>query len=77
MKNFKQVITTNKNLQVGKNQKKTVMKNKIDFTVSIDSNFQIADLQPRTYKDVDLFSKYHGRAGMLSVSDFIYELNNL
>ena len=61
MKNFKAIITTNKDEKVGQNQRKLVVILPFELKVEIDKNNQICDLQPRTFMNVDLFSKYHGR----------------
>ena len=61
MKNFKAIITTNKEAQVGKNQQKVLVNLPFELEVTIDKNNQIHDIQPRTFRGVDLFSKYHGR----------------
>lgn len=61
LKNFKAIITTNKEAQVGKNQQKAVVNLPFELEVTIDKNNQIHDIQPRTFRGVDLFSKYHGR----------------
>lgn len=61
MKNFKAVITTNKETKVGQNQQKLVVNLPFELEVEIDKNNQIHDIQPREFAGVDLFSKYHGR----------------
>ena len=61
MKNFKAIITTNKEAQVGKNQQVVVVNLPFELEVTVDKNTQIHDIQPRTFCGVDLFSKYHGR----------------
>ena len=61
MKNFKAVITTNKDVKVGQNQRKLVVNLPFELRVEIDKNNQICDIQPRSFMSVDLFSKYHGR----------------
>lgn len=61
MKNFKAIITTNTEAQVGKNQQKVLVNLPFELEVTIDKNNQIHDIQPRTFCGVDLFSKYHGR----------------
>lgn len=61
MKNFKAIITTNKEAQVGKNQQVVVVNLPFELEVTVDKNNQIHDIQPRTFCGVDLFSKYHGR----------------
>ena len=61
MKNFKAIITTNKDAWVGQNQSKAVVNLPFELEVTIDKNNQIHDIQPRTFRGVDLFSKYHGR----------------
>lgn len=61
MKNFKAIITTNKEAQVGHNQTKVIIDLPFELEVTIDKNNQIHDIQPRTFKYVDIFSKYHGR----------------
>lgn len=61
MKNFKAIITTNTEAQVGKNQQKVLVNLPFELEVTIDKNNQIHDIQPRTFSGVDLFSKYHGR----------------
>lgn len=69
MKNFKTIITTNKDAKVGLKQKKLVIQFPFDLEVEIDKNNQIHNIQPRTFANVDLFSKYHGRT-----SDWCTEL---
>ena len=61
LKNFKAIITTNKDAQVGQNQQKAVVNLPFELEITIDKNNQIHDIQPRTILGVDLFSKYHGR----------------
>lgn len=61
LKNFKAIITTNKDAQVGQNQRKAVINLPFELEVTIDKNNQIHDIQPRTLLGIDLFSKYHGR----------------
>lgn len=61
MKNFKAIITTNTEAQVGKNQQKVLVNLPFELEATIDKNNQIHDIQPRTFRGVDLFSKYHGR----------------
>ena len=61
LKNFKAIITTNKDAQVGQNQQKAVVNLPFELEITIDKNNQIHDIQPRTFLGVDLFSKYHGR----------------
>ena len=61
LKNFKAIITTNKDAQVGQNQQKAVVNLPFELEITIDKNNQIHDSQPRTFRGVDLFSKYHGR----------------
>lgn len=61
MKNFKAIITTNKDAQVGQNQQKVLVNLPFELEVTIDKNNQIHNIQPRTFHGVDLFSKYHGR----------------
>lgn len=54
-------MTTNKDAQVGQNQRKLVIDLPFDLEVEIDKNDQIHDIQPHVFEGVDLFSKYHGR----------------
>ena len=61
LKNFKAIITTNTEAQVGQNQQKVLVNLPFELEVTIDKNNQIHDIQPRTFRGVDLFSKYHGR----------------
>ena len=61
MKNFKAVITTDKDAKIGQNQQKLVVDFPFELSISIDKNNQIYDVQPRSFMGVDLFSKYHGR----------------
>ena len=61
LKNFKAIISTNKDAQVGQNQQKAVVNLPFELQITIDKNNQIHDIQPRTFRGVDLFSKYHGR----------------
>ena len=61
LKNFKAIITTNKDAQVGQNQQKAVVNLPFELEITIDKNNQIHDIQPKTFRGVDLFSKYHGR----------------
>lgn len=76
MKNFKAIITTNKEAQVGKNQQKAVVNLPFELEVTIDKNNQIHDIQPRTFRGVDLFSKYHGRT-MDWCADLVEEMREL
>ena len=76
MKNFKAIITTNKDAQVGQNQQKLVVSLPFELEITIDKNNQIHDIQPRTFRGVDLFSKYHGRT-MDWCSDLVEEMRNL
>lgn len=80
MKNFKAIITTNKNEKVGRNQQKIVVDAPFNLKVEIDSNNQIADVQPHIFKGVDLLSKYHGRPYPLAINELaneMYDLNKL
>lgn len=61
MKNFKVVVSTNKDVQVGQNQEKLIFDLPFDLEVEIDKNGQIHNIKPRVFEGVDLFSKYHGR----------------
>lgn len=76
MKNFKAIITTNKEAQVGKNQQKAVVNLPFELEVTIDKNNQIHDIQPRAFRGVDLFSKYHGRT-MDWCADLVEEMREL
>lgn len=76
MKNFKAIITTNTEAQVGKNQQKAVVNLPFELEVTIDKNNQIHDIQPRTFCSVDLFSKYHGRT-MDWCADLVEEMREL
>lgn len=76
LKNFKAIITTNKEAQVGKNQQKAVVNLPFELEVTIDKNNQIHDIQPRTFRGVDLFSKYHGRT-MDWCADLVEEMREL
>lgn len=76
MKNFKAIITTNNEAQVGKNQQKAVVNLPFELEVTIDKNNQIHDIQPRTFRGVDLFSKYHGRT-MDWCADLVEEMREL
>lgn len=76
LKNFKAIITTNKEAQVGKNQQKAVVNLPFELEVTIDKNNQIHDIQPRTFRGVDLFSKYHGRT-MDWCADLVEEIREL
>ena len=76
LKNFKAVITTNKDAQVGQNQQKAVVNLPFELEITIDKNNQIHDIQPRTFFGVDLFSKYHGRT-MDWCSDLVREMREL
>ena len=76
LKNFKAIITTNKDAQVGQNQQKTVVNLPFELKITIDKNNQIHDIQPRTFLGVDLFSKYHGRT-MDWCSDLVEEMRGL
>ena len=76
MKNFKAIITTNTEAQVGKNQQKVLVNLPFELEVTIDKNNQIHDIQPRTFRGVDLFSKYHGRT-MDWCSDLVEEMRGL
>lgn len=76
LKNFKAIITTNKDAQVGQNQQKAVVNLPFELEITIDKNNQIHDIQPRTFFGVDLFSKYHGRT-MDWCSDLVREMREL
>ena len=76
LKNFKAIITTNKDAQVGQNQQKVVVNLPFELKITIDKNNQIHDIQPRTYMGVDLFSKYHGREYNY-VNDLVFEMVDL
>lgn len=76
LKNFKAIITTNKDAQVGRNQQKAVVDLPFKLEITIDKNNQIHDIQPRTFFGVDLFSKYHGRT-MDWCSDLVGEMREL
>ena len=76
LKNFKAIITTNKDAQVGQNQQKAVVNLPFELEITIDKNDQIHDIQPRTFLGVDLFSKYHGRT-MDWCSDLVEEMRGL
>ena len=76
LKNFKAIITTNVDAQVGQNQRKAVINLPFELEITIDKNNQIHDIQPRTFRGVDLFSKYHGRT-MDWCSDLVEEMRNL
>ena len=76
LKNFKAIITTNKDAQVGQNQQKAVVNLPFELEITIDKNNQIHDIQPRTFLGVDLFSKYHGRT-MDWCSDLVEEVRGL
>lgn len=76
LKNFKAIITTNKDAQVGQNQQKAVVNLPFQLEITIDKNNQIHDIQPRTFLGVDLFSKYHGRT-MDWCSDLVQEMREL
>lgn len=76
LKNFKAIITTNKDAQAGWNQQKAVVNLPFTLEITIDKNNQIHDIQPRTFFGVDLFSKYHGRT-MDWCSDLVEEMRGL
>lgn len=76
LKNFKAIITTNIDAQVGQNQQKAVVNLPFELEITIDKNNQIHDIQPRTFRGVDLFSKYHGRT-MDWCSDLVEEMRGL
>ena len=76
LKNFKAIITTNKDAWVGQNQSKAVVELPFELEITIDKNNQIHDIQPRTFFGVDLFSKYHGRT-MDWCSDLVSEMHEL
>lgn len=76
LKNFKAIITTNKDAWVGQNQSKAVVNLPFELEITIDKNNQIHDIQPRTFCGVDLFSKYHGRT-MDWCSDLVVEMSEL
>ena len=76
LKNFKAIITTNKDAWVGQNQSKAVVNLPFELEITIDKNNQIHDIQPRTFFGVDLFSKYHGRT-MDWCSDLVREMREL
>lgn len=76
LENFKAIITTNKDAQVGQNQQKAVVNLPFELEITIDKNNQIHDIQPRTFLGVDLFSKYHGRT-MDWCLDLVEEMRGL
>ena len=76
LKNFKAIITTNKDAQVGRNQQKAVVDLPFKLEITIYKNNQIHYIQPRTFFGVDLFSKYHGRT-MDWCSDLVGEMREL
>lgn len=76
LKNFKAIITTNKDAWAGWNQQKAVVNLPFTLEITIDKNNQIHDIQPRTFFGVDLFSKYHGRT-LNWCSDLIKEMHEL
>ena len=76
LKNFKAIITTNKDAKVGQNQQKVVVNLPFELKITIDKNNQIHDIQPRTFFGIDLFSKYHGRT-MDWYSDLVEEIKEL
>lgn len=76
MKNFKAIILTNKDAQVGQHQQKLVINLPFELEVTIDKNNQIHDIQPRSFFGVDLFSKYHGRTTNWC-SNLVQEMQNL
>ena len=76
MKNFKAVITTNKDAKVGQNQRKLVVNLPFELRVEIDKNNQICDIQPRSLMGVDLFSKYYGRTSDWC-EDLVKEIEDL
>ena len=76
LKNFKAIITTNKDAWVGQNQSKAVVNLPFELEITIDKNNQIHDIQPRTFRGVDLFSKYHGRT-MDWCSNLVEEMRGL
>lgn len=76
LKNFKAIITTDKEAQVGRNQQKAIVDLPFTLEITIDKNNQIHDIQPRTFFGVDLFSKYHGRT-MDWCSDLVREMRIL
>ena len=76
LKNFKAIITTNKDAQVGQNQQKAVVNLPFELEITIDKNNQIHDIQPRTFFGIDLFSKYHGRT-IDWCSDLVEEMRNI
>lgn len=76
LKNFKAIITTNEDAQVGQNQRKVFVSLPFDLEVEIDKNNQIHNIQPREVAGVDLFSKYHGRT-LDWCSDLVAEVREL
>ena len=76
LKNFKAIITTNEDTKVGQNQQRLVVSLTFKLEITIDKNNQIHDIQPRTFRSVDLFSKYHGRT-MDWCSDLVEEMRSL
>ena len=77
MKNFKALITTDANEQIGLEQKKVIIKQfPFYMRIQIDKNNQICDVQPRTFMGEDLFSKYHGRMRDWSF-DLVQDMKNL
>ena len=77
MKNFKAIITTNKEAKVGQNQQKLIVNLPFSLEVEINKNDQIHNIQPRSFKDVDLFSKYHGRPRLLAFEELVIEMCSL
>ena len=74
MKNFKAVITTNKDEKVGQNQHIFIVNLPFELRMEIDKNNQICDVRPRSFMGVDLFSKYHGRTSDWC-EDLVEEIN--
>lgn len=71
------VITSNVNLKAGRNQEIISVKLPFEITIIGDKNNQICDIQPKVVKDVDLFSKYHGRTITNWGLNLIEELKDL
>lgn len=48
-----------------------------ELEIWTDKNDQIHDIQPRTYKGVDIFSKYHNTPYKLTLSNIMEDMYQL
>ena len=71
------IITSNSNFKAGRKQEVLFVNLPFEITISGDKNNQICDIQPKVVKDIDLFSKYHGRTITNYGLNLIEELKDL